>query len=1625
MPKEKDTMRTRIENIKGNLQSTATCTTATVAELKALLTGDGEQTQKENVRARATSTVRAQSSTRKRAGTGAAANAEDSANKTGGLATRERCILATEVVNITLKSLTEAVKTQTPSRTAQPSSKSKPPTTSEAAKPQRPRTAQSNTAPVPLKERSASQIHNSPIKKPSLRRSSSYSTIHTTGPDPGLLATAECARLAFLYLSTPEATKSAYQGAAPELVLENGRLALVGKLVALGLDNLAVKEMRTLKKRLDAYNGRPVNSEQSRPASSRAPSRQATTAEKESLATLLDFGDGDLKSAAIPIITNLQIYALRIFGRVRRPRIVEEAYNYLKLSHPSNPADLILQAAVSPEQQARASRQLESLAQTIIQLCPSIATASDEEQLQPASDAVLRLQYLAFKIRQKWWALAKHRGDNQKELVDPFSKCLVTFARRSKLPAAEKYRLAESLYTDLLHIDGKSGVKNSTLASLARECQLSDQALRWLGASAPSQSDKGTTSSTTRAVRVAAVSLEAMLKDVSNANPDVKIDTALESLSGSIDGSTKELETLMAEVNALRRAATRLLLSSSSADVSPLSPELEQQCIRVVAASLHFAIRFVGGRPPEDAHAKALASYQARFTLASKLTKSFCDSVLTCGRIKLTSEESWKEMDALIQDCVRFISEFEGENNPTSAIQDPKFMPFVKLSNVYWNLHAQLRKLNSDGLSAAAALQRSAQLLESRSQTEQSQGQLISKLERLGETLDELDRIEESRDAFQRCMNASLSDDLIAEIVQETSKRPISHIFDGNRSLYTFSRTLKLYHRSFVKHGIKISNELAFYDNDAHPAAVRGAVLELQLSLFQQTLSKNRTWNGDLNSSIQAIADRLRDVYDQDQFPVRRLRTCLLLLQLLRTYPGIISEVNETPQKVIENLEKTEDCDLVRFLEPMKALYTLQAALQDAELTKETLEGCFGIWYSMLGSATSWDEVVGRLDNVDYWHQAIQASIDLLCAKGEEYAALPVLHLQVRMLELQKCPDPSQLLMALCSLGLQLLRLGYSGKAGLAFAKAEILASNGAASTEARLRWHLAYAEYMLIIGNTKKRYVGPVPFFDASLTSTSESTLAAAEALAKSDPEFMDLAKSSTTLSGRMTFYRVVTDACYVSSLLCSSKGDYKNAARYARQSVTLNRRIWSALEGNNSARQAALPDSSNSSVEGASGFEPLTSMRDAKGAPLAVSMTHDALKGPDFWSLVPSLYRTIMQHSTIYVSQGLLEEAVYIAEQATKVASAVDSWTLLVANASRIAELWIQSGKPDKAAPLLEAQDVTQCGPHLSTVSYHLSVARLHHAGKDFENEIAAYSDVEKLLKDLSSPTYFPSIEGFSSSTDTLAKDMSALTLESPQAVEVKPTRKGRTPAAKAAPKTPAKTTRTAAKTTRQAPLKSAPRTASRAPKKAAMPQAVEEQSTSTQCASLTALQSDVIYRRIATYLLQDDIVKAVEELGKIEALDQDRDGSHAWVRFKAMLAQAISSISEDFTFNTLPESTIAFPAVPTKDRQSSEGVATTKRPAAKSVARGARGKQQAQQVKDDFAELIQNAREKLAEAHSRHATAASNHIFRQLSAALSQATVLLSAVSRGRFRGSIHPLYSAYMSGKKILLDFLSAY
>ncbi|KAF1913977.1 peptidase family C50-domain-containing protein [Ampelomyces quisqualis] len=1607
MANKDDPTRLRIDTVKADLRSTSTCSATTVATLQDLLAKRSEAlAQKENVRAKVQATAR------RRAATATATAPVDTIKETAAsLPPRDKYVLATEVANTTLKNLAGALKSPSKAAAPNPCSQSKPNAVDDGRTSGRPRTGHAKSASVskrPLKERSVSQLINSP-QKPAIRRSSSYSSFLTTGPDTGLVSTAECARVAFAYLGTVEATKVLGKDSQP-LQLESGILALVGKLVALGLDGLAVKEMRHLKRRLDKHLGNDTEVQRPASRSVEKASRSSAMGDKESLASLLDFGPVPPDSPALPLVINLQTYALRVIARLSRPRIIEACWDHLKLSNASSPLNLILHLDTTSNGQAKAARHLETLAQTILSLCPHISSSHDERPLQPSPETVLLLQQLAFKVRKSWWALVKHEADEEQELQEPFTKCMNAFARRCQISASKKYILAKSLYEDLIAGCESGTTSNQALSSLAQAAGLSEEALMWLGTMQPDTPNHASQSKqSARLIRVATVTIEAYSKDSATNGLEEAIHNALEALKGSLSGSHTELETLFLEVNALRRVATRLLLSpSATAQASDESP-LATLAVQIIAASVHFSARIVGSKLKDDADTRAQQRYHARMTMVSKCAKSTIDSVLTCCKETITTEEQWQELDVMLQESLHILNCIDEDlvqgANPELLDVEIVHMLFVKLSNAYWAVFMQLRRAKLSTETIITAMQRSITLVQNKTPGIRAGGHLAVKLEQLGDFFDSLNSAQKSRKAYTQCIQAYIESDTCQALSESAASKSLHEMFSAEGPLSTFGRVLKSHHRSFIKFSFSHGEELAFFDDIELECGVRGALLEWQLTLYLRTLSKNRHWDNNLNSSIATMVGRVRELYTPKEYPIRHLRLLVTLLQLSHYHADILpiqSLQSDLSDSSLLDAKSTEDDGLARFGPHLKALCSLKLALQKLQPTVSILKECFSTWEALVRNARTWKSLTNCIDDPETWMADVMASVEYLNAKGEEYLALPVLNLLVKVGELQKKTDASELVTSLCALGIHFLRLGYTGKAGLSLAKAETLAAGHGLSTEAKLRWHLAYAEYLARLGNAAKGSV----------------IMSAAQQYALADSQFMDLAKPSTTLSGRMRFNRILADASYVCSLLSTIAGQYKDAAKHARQCVALHRRTWAALESRAAMKKAKPTEGSESGVDGSGQtFDPLSSLRNDKGAPLIVSVTHDALSGADFWSLVPALYRGLMQHSQIFAHQGLLHEAIYMAEQAEKVASASKSPTLVIDNASWRADCWAQSGRPDKAQPILESLGINidasrKC---LSLVGYQSALARIQHWNGQYQQEIATYATLNQLLQHLISPLYIKTLDAFTDEVDDLAEQMTRVKIieKIAQPVKAVTTTRGRKPVAKTAkipaPNSTAKTISNARSRVATATgTKAVP--ASKSKGTTTMPS--EPVNSTGQCSILHTIHAEIVHRQVLVSLLQEDIATASALLVEIKEQEAstNHDLSHLWATFKTMLAQSAKQIAENIAVNTLPESTIAFPAINLDERRLSDNAAS-KRPSPGSSTNTKSGRAK-KPLKVDFIETLRSARDRLVEAHTACATSGPNHMFQQVSTALGTITVLLSAVSGRELGGSLHPLYAAYM-------------
>ncbi|KAK5676593.1 separin protein [Elasticomyces elasticus] len=363
--------------------------------------------------------------------------------------------LATEVVNTSLKILTSAAKSR-----HQP--------LNSVSKPLQPRSP--NSTSIPPKVCGKVEAHSSPS---------------SALPDSGIVATAECARLAFAYLRSTPAQRLCPKN-QPKWQLETGMFALASRLVTLGLESLAVKELRLLKRRLQSKSFGNTALDQ---ATKVVPAEQP---ERETLASLVQV---ELSSSddqeVLGLAISLQLLMLKIVCISRKPSIIETTLNMLRPEQPGSPSELITKQAALAGNETRSAKQLEMLAQHMLSLCPGASTSYDETALStsqsPSPAVVFELQVLALRTRKQWWKLADHRPDLDKELLEPFSRSLAALVRRTARSAcdAQAFDRVEKSFA-LLDLGTMTCTSEScfdictSTATLAERCGKADREVHWV-----------------------------------------------------------------------------------------------------------------------------------------------------------------------------------------------------------------------------------------------------------------------------------------------------------------------------------------------------------------------------------------------------------------------------------------------------------------------------------------------------------------------------------------------------------------------------------------------------------------------------------------------------------------------------------------------------------------------------------------------------------------------------------------------------------------------------------------------------------------------------------------------------------------------------------------------------------------------------------------------------------------------------------------------------------------------------------------------------------------------------------------------------------------------------------------
>ncbi|KXX81095.1 Separin [Madurella mycetomatis] len=1536
-----DTPLAQADAVRSAVSSVATCSPATSALLKSLLLPKDDTSTSDNnhrtapkaanpSRSRANTVARTAS---KRAKPAVAAAADNS------LSVREKATLATHVVNATLKTLGEAAKPA-------------PAVASPARRPAQEDDELVKTATNNALRRSSS-VPMTPLQPRPLNRqtTSPIATRHARSPskpanNTNLLSVVECARVALAALRQLPSTGKI---SLPEMQLESGMSALVGKLIALGLHEQAVKELRILKKRLEGL------------ASSET-KKQAKTASAESknvaqiFSEILDFGGVKASGQSLVLVITTQIQALRILAATKKPTAIEAAVPHLRPELTSSPINLLIAAAGEKGADVgKIARQMETVAQCLLSLTPSVSSKDDilgqESRLSISPPAALELQALAFEARLHWWKLVKHKGDVEKDIMVPLSRCLGAYIRRSPESSKANYiacldvfnRIHQQLRDQGLQPLGGSKLPLAgiyqTLVTLARDAQQFPDAVSW--ATKLREAVDTTTESIAKTCSLTAQLLSLHLKHPAKyLSDDQLLKEVVAGIQGPLRGDTAELDELLANVCGVRKAAMHLLLATATGgrddntfQPSPATKELLEtfilQCPR-------FCLRWLGKPPGPKGSTKDYLRYEQRRQLMLQYLQHILDSAFMTIKTCLDQTRlSWDLMESILSDCTTLL-EYTGN----AASSDSSTSYFVKISHFYYLQYSCLRQQSTSpkDTTPLRALRRSVECVKNRPSAEKEKAQLTLKLERIAELCRTLGRGEEALGALQSIRASLLEDGVLTAVANSLATESPAVVWTGSEKAEALSRAL-----------LAVSKmEQVWVDWTVDlPEAERAAALEHRLRFI---LLKESGKQVDVTLE-HPVVDALLRTYVPTRYPIRRFRVLLIVLcsafGKLHKTSELLSVARDAAQ-LEDHGDLGEDTGLAGFLAHLKALYGSLAAAADAYRDTGALQRSIGTWRSIIETCQDNAKLEKAVDDVPGLLDYLRSVADFLRMKGQDNLLAAVLELMADIARVAKGPKGEDVVRHSSCLALQYTNLGQSSKAEQVFLTAQEYLGDQSRG-DALARFHLAFAEHFVVLSNFRQ----------------AEGHLAQAQlAFANMPPQNL----------GRAEKRRLVANACYLYSVLSLERGDSHHALVYARESVRTLFQEWVKLESQLAPKPAAEKSQAADHTIDLSAVE--------------LKETERQDPGPEFWRLFYGLYRNIFWLSSVYAHLGMFQETMYYAEQALKMAETVGSEFYNAQCSAWIGSLSWKAAKAEKSVEMLQQAAALLPDDERSYASATLAcqISSMYLSQNNLDGAEVLLAKAEAVVGNL---IVAPAKAAF-------PDEAIATTV-----VENKMTK----------PNIAGKPGRGARKTTRQA---SAKKTAKAPAKTKATTTAVPKPVAPVEDAQLAKLRASILVQKAASMLSRKEWAEAQSVLAEATAASKASSllPMRQVTMASCLLGMSMEQMAEDPVFSVIQDSTISFPAL--SGAEKTAPARSPVKSVSPRKARGTPPASQREMVNETtprlYVEHLREAHDYLLEAHSVAALSGDASLIHKISGMLQNVGLFLTATS-AKAKATIHSAQTSY--------------
>ena len=1043
-----------IAHIKQSLASATACTSAITEALTSILTPDplikpqksnaNTLSQKKNARLPVARGARGVAARSKKKPEVAVLEIHEPGEER--LNPAERLKLAAEVVNITLKRLTEVLQAtvvQKPSRGSLLSRKSSK---------HQSQGGLISTSLAPLQPRCVNRANPS-VSESSCSRRSSCAT--QTEHGPSILVVAECARIAFAALRALESLGGTISQ-MPRLQLEEGMSVLIGKLIALGIEEMAIKELRILTKRI----------------SMKVEEGEALV--KRTLADLLYISHIPSDPQVVSLIVTTQLQTLKLLAVKKEGCNLETVYKYIRLSSPCSPAKLLdqLTSIPSPQFRQKALRQMETLAQLLLAICTS---GSSEIGRSLTVDVVLQYQILALQLRGRWWNLAGHKVDTEKQVIKPLVNYFDAFIRRTTNADQKIFDIVESTLDSLSEIFGTLRVPTilQTLSDLAQKCKNFGEALHYSGLllAALKNSDASKARICGVLCQLAKLRLQSgSLNDVKTSEVSlVMLRSAAEALQGSLTGDSSELDEVLIQVANLRKASLVILYSAHQ------FPAFQKICLKVVLLGPKFLIRYIGERPVLMGTTNIEERFLKRLELACQILRPTVEAVASLSKLSLADDANiWSTVDSALQDCAGLLSNIETWDGLDKTLlrssSHRNSSLFTLLSNAYWCHYLRQKSRCTDLGELQSCLQRSIELISERPLVEKHAAFLPAKLEKLAGLYEQRKKPEEAKAMFFKALKLQLEVGSLRIASEYASSKPLSQVFNGDSGVSMLARLLECY-VVLTCRAASGKQGLQYFDDDQLSVSERGILLEYQLMLLSNAALFPNIHVSE--SALRKISVTLLELYDDKRFPIRKLRLVVRILQIQASWhttfePDFIVNIlaMQTPSDI---LSLGNDTGLKRYTTHLQACREVAVVMFQNPPCPKTLEVPLRTWSKLLGGGTEETVLQDQIDDTNDWLHSLEDIAEYLHMQGCERQRVSVLQLSTTARGFL-CTDPDPAYISdLIALSLQYTRLGYLGKGGEVLQKTWKYVSSMKSSLHMTIRWHIAYSEYLVKIGNFAK----------------------------------------------------------------------------------------------------------------------------------------------------------------------------------------------------------------------------------------------------------------------------------------------------------------------------------------------------------------------------------------------------------------------------------------------------------------------------------------------------------------------------------------------------------------------------